>query len=305
MGPADRVLMWLKTGWVSLELNELRRTQNVPNQKINMARKKNRSNGTTDNNDPHFPPERVVRLLVGIKSTISFAESRVVGFEDLEQLSGRPAGTIGSWFEGARMNQLEFLFSLLERVPPGLRHGLLDAIYRMQPTLKDPKLAHDPVALTRLETLLMQRAGFTVIHGGPRHARSFLLNALGNSTREINCGQQSVVGVELQHVSVWAPVPGIIHLSPHAEIRQQFERAWAKIKQADDGSLIMLGHIWNRVSHLHTEIEQLAQRCHVLVADEFLKPEDLVRRIPGPVHKISVALAREQPEWIRVSIQGG
>jgi len=131
------------------------------------------------------------------------------------------------------------------------------------------------------------------------------LNALGNSAREVNFGQQRVVGVEIQPVSVWAPVPGIIHLSPHGEIRQQLQRAWSKIKQANNHSLILLGHVWNRVSHLHPEILHLAERCHVVVAEEIQNAEDLVRRAPGPVHMFTVAPAREQPEWIRITAQGG
>jgi len=203
------------------------------------------------------------------------------------------------------MHQLEFLFSLLERVPIGLRHELIDATCRVQPTLHHHKLAHDAIALSRLETLLKQRTGFTIIHGGPQHARLFLLDAFGNSARRVNFGQQSVVGTEIQSVSGWAPVPGIIQLSPDPELRQQFQRAWAKIKEANDGTLIVFGDVWNRVSQLHPEILNLAARCHVLIADDFLKPEDLVRRAPKPAHILSVALAREQPEWIRVTVQEG
>jgi hypothetical protein len=232
------------------------------------------------------------------------AEARTVSFEDLEQLSGRPAGTIGSWFEGARMNQVEFLFALLERVPQRLRYELLDVTCRTQPTLQHPKLAHDPLAVSHLEVLLKQRAGFTAIHGGPEHARAFLLDALGNSSREVNAGQQLAVGAELHRVPAWATVPGVIPLSPHAEIRPQVQRAWSKIEQADDGSLVLLGALWNQVPHLHSEILHLATRCHVVVADEFTKPEELVRRVPGRVHVLTVAPAREQAEWIRVAVQG-
>lgn len=270
-----------------------------------MARKKSESNGADAKDNLHFPSERIIRLLVGIKSSISLAESRAVSFEDLEQLSGRPAGTIGSWFEGARMNQVEFLLALLERVPMGLRHELLDATCRVQPTLQHPKLAHDPIALSGLQKLLKQRTGFTVIHGGPEHARAFLLNALGNSVREVSSTQQSLFGLEFQLVSAWAPAPGVIHLSPRVELRQQVQRAWSKIQHANDGSVILLGHVWNRIPHLHPEIVQLAGRCHVFVADEPLKTEDLVRRIQEPVHIVTVSPAREQPEWIRVTIQAG
>jgi hypothetical protein len=270
-----------------------------------MARKRTESNGTADDNHLHFPPERVVRLLVGIKSAIGFAEARAVSFEDLEQLSGRPAGTIGGWFEGARMNQLEFLLALLERVPSRLRHDLFDAVCRIHPTLQHPKLAHDPIAVSRLGALLKQRTGFTGIHGTPEHARAFCLDALGNSTREVNFGQQAVVGVIIDRVTAWAPVPGVLHLSPHADIRQQLQRSWSKIKQANDGSLVLLGGVWNRIPNVHTEIGGLATRCHVIVADELLKHEDLARRVPGPVRMLTVTPTREQPEWIRVTIQGG
>ena len=279
------------------------RRQNRAKRKTTMARKRSESNG--NNNHLHFPPERILRLLQGIKSAIGLAEARGISFDDLERLSGRPAGTIGSWFEGARMIQLEFLFALLERVPPVLRRDLINASCRVQPTLQHPKLAHDPIALGRLETLLKQRIGFTIIQGGLEHARAFVLNALGNSAREVEFTHRSIFGVQIQPVSAWAPVPGIIQLSTQPEPRQQVQRAWPKIQQANDGSLILLGHVWNRVSHLHPEIAQLARRCHVVLADDPLKTEDLVRRISGPVHILTVSAAREQPEWIRVSVQGG
>lgn len=270
-----------------------------------MARKRSESNEVVNGAYGNFPPERITRLLQGIKSAIGLAEARAVSFEDLEQLSGRPAGTIGSWFEGAKMHQVEFLLALLERVPLGLRHELLNGACRVQPTLQHPKLAHDPIAVSRLETLLKQRVGFTIIHGGPEHARAFLLNALGNSVRELNFTQRAIFGVEIQPVSAWAPVPGMTHVATQIEPRQQVQRAWPKIQQANDGSLILLGHVWNRTPHLHPEIMQLAKRCHVVVADDPLKTEDLARRIPGPVHLLSVSPVREQPEWIRVTIQAG
>ncbi len=269
-----------------------------------MARKRVKFSDT-DHDQPHFPPERTIRLLVGIKSAIGMVESRAVSFEDLEQLSGRSAGTIASWMEGTRMQQLEFLFALLERVPPRLRHDLLDAACRTHPTLQHPRLAHDPIAVSRLEDLLERRTGLSVIHGAPEHARAFLLNALGNSTREVNFGQQPVVGIEIHRVASWAPALGILHISPHTEMRQQLQRAYSKIKQSVDGSMILLGGVWSRIPEVHSEIRSLSTRCHVIVADEFLKPEDLVRRVPGPVKIITIAPAREQLEWIRVTVQDG
>jgi hypothetical protein len=269
-----------------------------------MPRKRTEANGAAEDTHLPFPAERIVRLLVGIKSAFGLTEGRVVSLEDLQALSGRPAGTIGSWFEGARMNQLEFLLALLERLPSRLRHDLLDAACRTHVTLHHPKLAHDALAVSRLGALLGNRAGFTLIQGAPEHARAFLLEALGNSSREVNLGQQPVLGVVLHQAALWTAVPGVIHLSPRIDIRQQLQRAWPKIRQASDGALILLGHVWNRIPQLHPEMFQLATRCHVAIADEPLKPEDLVRRAPAPVHHLSVAPVREQPEWIRVTFQG-
>lgn len=277
----------------------------APNQKFTMARKRSESNGTNGINHIQYPPERIIRLLVGIRSTISLAEGRAVSYEDLEKLSGRAAGTISSWFEGARMNQVEFLFALLERVPQRLRYELLETTCRTQPTLQHPRLAHDPIVVSQLEAMLKRSAGFSLINGGPDHARAFLLHALGNSTREVNAGRQFTIGAELHDVLTWAPVPGVSALLPHGEVRQQFQRLWSKIKQASDGSLVLLGGVWNRVSHLHSEMVQLAGRCHVVVADEFPKPDELTRRIPRPVCTLTVTPAREQPEWIRVAVVCG
>ena len=46
-------------------------------QKKPMARKRNESNVTPGNNQLQYPPERVVRLLVGIRSAIGMAESHL------------------------------------------------------------------------------------------------------------------------------------------------------------------------------------------------------------------------------------
>lgn len=267
-----------------------------------MARKRNESRSLQDDKSS-FPPERVIRLLHGLRAAISLAEARSVSFEDLEWLSGRPVGTIASWFDGSRMSQLEFLFSLLERLPERLRSQLLNSTCRIQPTLHHSALAHDPIAVSQLEALLRQRVGITIIRGAPEHARAFALAALGNSTRQINNGQQLVLGVEFQAVPAWTPVPGIVRMSPNAKIVPEFQRAWSRVQTASNGSLILLGGIWNRVPDLHSEIVHLAGRCHVIIADDMPKADGLARTSDLPVHVITVSAVHERPEWIRVTLQ--
>lgn len=267
-----------------------------------MARKRSETEAAGQANQS-FPAERIIKLLYALKSAISMAETRALSLDDLEQLTGRPAGTIGSWFDGVRMHQVEFLFSLLERLPRKLREELVETTCRIQPNLRHPALAHDPLAVSQLDVLLRQRIGFTAIRGSPEHARAFVLNALGNSAREVSRGQQPVTGVELQCVSSWAPVPGVIRLTSNGEIRRQIQVAWAAAKEVQDGGLVLLGGIWGQVAYLHPEIVHLAARCHVIIADPFPRAEELPRRLPEPAHILTVAPAREQPEWFRVTVQ--
>jgi len=265
-----------------------------------MALKQTESNEDRDTTNPNHPRQRIVRLLVGLKNALGLAEGRTIGFGDIESLTGRPGGTFASWCDGTRVQQLEFLVAILERLPVRLWQPLLESACRTHPTLQHPKLAHDSVVISHLEELLQQKNGFTVIQGGPEHMRAFLLAALGNSFRQISAGQRPVAGFDLHGAHAWVRVPGITYLSPHTEI----QRASAQLIQPPAGALVLLGRVWNNAPHLHAAITRLANDRHVVVADATtFKLEDLARRSRNPVHLLTVAPAREQPEWIRVTIQ--
>ncbi len=154
--------------------------------------------------------------------------------------------------------------------------------------------------VSHLEELLQQKNGFTVIQGGPEHMRAFLLAALGNSFRQISAGQRPVTGFDLHGAHAWVPVPGITYLSPQTEI----QRAPAQLIHPPADALILLGRVWNNATHLHAAITKLANDRHVVVADGLnFKLDELMRRFRKPAHLLTVAPAREQPEWIRVNIQ--
>lgn len=271
-----------------------------------MARKRAKSDGTPGNEQARFPPERIVRFLQQLRSALSLTEGRTINLEILEELTGRSAATIRSWCDGVRMQQLEFVFSLLERLPQRLRNDVIDQTCRVIPSLSHPKLAHDPLALSLLKELLEKRRGFTVIQGEPQHMGSFLMHALGNSYRATNAKPGSVTGLDIQAIPTWAAIPGMLRVSECESTPAGLRETWSKLRKAENGSLILLkGGTANRNPEFQSDILEIGTRCHVVITDMLVKTQDMARRLHLPFHVVTVAPAREQPEWIRVIVSGG
>lgn len=270
-----------------------------------MARKRSKSDGEPGNQPLRFPPERILRFLQQLRGALSLAEGRTVSLDYLEELTGRSAATIRSWCDGVRMQQLEFLFSLIERLPQRLRHDLVDQVCRVTPSLSHPKLAHDPIAVSRLKDVLAKSIGFTAIQGEPGHMRSFVLNALGNSFHQNNPEQSLLIGFEVETISDWATIAGMRQASRSAYAPQILHETRLIPGKMKDATLVLLGGQWNRNPELQSEILELGKRCHVLITDMSQRTQEMARHLHLPLHVVTVAPAREQPEWIRVIVSGG
>lgn len=72
------------------------------------------------------------------------------------------------------------MLRLSERLPASERHRILDKHCRVYPSLADPRLAHDPVAVGHLQSLASLRAGLTVFLGAETPA-TFVLTAVAHS----------------------------------------------------------------------------------------------------------------------------
>jgi hypothetical protein len=255
---------------------------------------------------PSFPGERIIKLLLDLKTLLGQAAGQPFSYEHWGQLTGRPPNTIASWSAGSAAHQLQVLLASLERLTPTQRQELIDAACRDYPTLGHPKLAHDFVACSYLATLLGQATGFTVVQGGPEHLRTFLVTALGHWFGLPNPNQVAVAGVDIHRPDTFVPVLGLVYLDnllQGAQIQREVHRLWPSIR-ATGARLMLLNGIWRKVPELQPEIIAAARESHVVVAEALaLKPVDLSNRVPGPTHLITVSPAREQPQWLHVDIQ--
>jgi hypothetical protein len=252
-----------------------------------------------------FPPERVRKLLVNLKTCLGWAEGQPLSFEDWSPIVCRPANTLASWCESGEAHQIQALLASLERLPEQVRHQLLDEACRIHPTLQHRRLGHDFLATSRLKEILGKPSGFTFIQGHPAHMRTFLLVALGNSFNQAHPGGKAVSGLDAQPAETLAPVLGVTYVADPlnaSRVAKWITEAWLRVR-ASSARLFLFNGILSHAPEMQNEIAGCARRAHVIVANGVgLNLRDLGKGFPPPVHLISVSPSREVPEWIKVEI---
>lgn len=263
-----------------------------------MARKPNGEHQHTP--ERRFPPERVSQFLFELRNALALTEGEPQKLEDLEQLTGRSRATIGSWYEGAPMQQVEFVLSLLERLPSAVRNHLFERACRPHPNILHSTLAHDPLTVMRLEAIIRKPKGLTLIRGQDI-LRAFVLAAIGNSIQRVRRGKVAVCGINAQVVP-WAEPRGVTSM-PEGHDAAQLRSQNFQIQSAPDGSCILLGGEWSNIEGLDLELGRLAGRCNVIATDASNIPLGSIRPRCENVQVLTVARVREQPEWLAITFQ--
>jgi hypothetical protein len=246
-----------------------------------------------------FPAERVTAMLRRLKPLLTLRAGRPIETADLGALTGRSARTIEHWLEGEPLQQVQFLLSLVERLPVPLQHEWWQTGLRLQPTLQHPRLAHDPLIIRHLEELIAQPHGLTVIQGETAFQRAFLLMALGNSAWWQ--GGRAVTGIDRHDLADWATPPHVQCLP--RKLEYHFQQLWSAFHPAP-ASLVLLGGLGLALTS--PALVRWAQTSHVLVTDAFAKPQrPPVPQLPVPIHWLTVTAMREQPAGLRVTITAG
>ena len=247
-----------------------------------------------------FPPERVRQFLFDMRNLLALTEGGPQKFEDLEAFTGRSTSTIGSWYEGAPMHQVEFAISLLERLPEEARHQLIDRTCRPHPSILHPNLAHDPLTVARLERIIEQPYGLTILRG-QESVRAFTFAAIANSVQHVRRGKALVCGVEMQ-LMPWASPRGVIN-THYCHQPEQLRRRISEIISAPDGSVVLLGEHWWKLKELTTEVGPLSRRCNVIATDApIFASIHTIRPRPGNVQILNVTRVREKPEWLEITV---
>ena len=81
------------------------------------------------------------------------------GFERLGLILGESTTVGHYWFTSLPHDHVIGFLSLLERLPEPKRSDLLKEFCRELPTIDHPRLAHDPLAVSKLESLLRLKRG--------------------------------------------------------------------------------------------------------------------------------------------------
>jgi hypothetical protein len=244
---------------------------------------------------PHIEPEaqqRPLRLLAVGWSLIEASEGRKVDLTTFARYLNLAKTTFFSWFNrGTQLSQIESLLHLLERLPQSSRDQLLTGLLREFPSLESPRLAHAPIDVSRLRSLLREPRGLTLILGDSDAHRTFVLTALAHEATRIGSSLRSVSGIDAHGSDALVPVPGVHYLQNRdqpAQVLAAVRSTWPKIQQSP---VLFFNRIWSRLpAKEQAAILALATKRNVIIADE-AQVEQLcqkVRRLDVPVGTIVV-----------------
>jgi hypothetical protein len=253
---------------------------------------------------PAYPiagPQLFKRMRAALTETFGAEPS----FEDLGKLTTMPRSTTQSWFQIYDHPQIRFFLCLLEHLPQSKRMELLGEFCRDLQTLRHPRLAHDPIAVTTLENLLLEKQGYTLIRGGTSAQRLFLLNAMGHSFHRTNQPGINVAGLDVHEPKKFVPVPGVIYfkepLAP-AKLRDLVMQVWPEVCSSE-ARLLLFDGIWSAVPSLQNEISKLAVRKHVIVSEATgPDPKTLIFRDKFETRVVEVSHSKESPSWLQLHV---
>jgi len=246
-------------------------------------------------------PSRLV--IEELRQRLNLAEGHELAFERLACMLGVPKSSLCNWCSHIELPAVHVVLGLLERLPQTEQVAFLRRHCRLHATLDHPALAHEPAVTEYLSSLLGLGSGVTAIEGRSDFARSFVLNALGQSFSRQDSRHRPPAGLICKSPGTFVPIEGILYLRtglPPDRIRQLVAQVWPKIRAADTG-LILLDGIWSQVPDARPRILELARTKHVVLTDA-LKPGARFDSESGPVNRLVVHGTPVTP--IQVDIQG-
>jgi hypothetical protein len=210
------------------------------------------------------------------------------------------------WFQVFSHPHVIAFLCLLERLPERKRQELLQEFCRDLPSLDHPRLAHDPIGVTRLENILRQPAGLTLIRGGTEFQQTFLLTALGHSFQRHDGEHAKIAGLDIHEPRKWVPIETMTYFREplcRVKLNQLVRVAWPAIAESG-AKLVLLNGIWSVAPELQPEILKLAHQHQVVIADAKTPgPHNLPVSLASPVHVVKVGPAREHLSWIQTEVE--
>jgi hypothetical protein len=225
-------------------------------------------------------------------------------FRRLGMLTGQPPSTTQNWFQTFEHPHLIFFLCLLEQLPESRRIELINDYCRELPLLTNPRLAHDPLAVSALERVVRETKGFTLIRGGTDFQRTFVLTSLGHAF-ERSSGGSFAAGMDVHAPAKVVPAQGLVYFGGEptvAGLRAFIDETWPTTRSSQT-KLLLLNGIWAAAPNLHRQIIEQSGRRHVILADAST-PEAIELRHSANerVGIITLSHAKENASWIRVQV---
>jgi len=236
-------------------------------------------------------PERVMLMMRAIKAELEVFQGRPLSFEQLASYTGQAASTVFDKLYRTHQPQVESLVRLLERLPQESRRRLVESVCRCYPTFCHPRIAHDPVQVSNLKSLLRQRTGFTVLQGASAGDRTFVFTAIGHENDRLRPERRIVCGVDVGRADWFVEVADLTYtgnILAKDQLVKALRQAWTELPEMADG-LLLLNGVWGHLPGLREEILERAMNCHVVVADgPSFECGQLGHRRPRPLHRVDI-----------------
>ena len=230
-------------------------------------------------------------MMRAIKAELEAFQGRTLSFEQLASYTGEAASTAFDKLHRTRQPQVESLIRLLERLPQESRRRLVERVCRCYPTFCHPRIAHDPVQVSDLKSLLGQRTGFTMLQGASAGDRTFVFTAIGHENDRLGPERRIVCGVDVSRADWFVEVADLTYtgnILAKDQLVKAIRQAWTELPEVADG-LMLLNGVWGNMPGLREEILKRALNCHVVVADEPRSERgQFGNRVPRPLHMIEI-----------------
>lgn len=252
---------------------------------------------------PIYQPDRARFLLRAVKAELEKMHGREISYGELGHYTNQAPSTVFNRLQRPQHPAIEGLLCWLERIPEDMRSALIRHACRCLPHLNHPRLNFDAGQVSGLRALLQQTVGLSIITGENDGVRTFILTALGHDVVMSEAGPDSVGGLDRHRPDWFVPLNQVcyFHELKGSCLRTAILDRWSKLAQAEK-RLVLLNSVCSAIPDHLGEIRSLAEKCHVVIAEEpgWGVPEP-IRPSRAPVNILTVSLLKE--ERIRVAIQ--
>ena len=275
-----------------------------------MAKKTSQSNPTAPQTTTPTPAflHRVTLLLRRLRAGLEKDLGHPLTYDDLSELVGEPRSTLGNWFNGDGLPSTETILRVLELLPTSEKHQILESLpfCRAFPTLDHPHLAHDPAAVSHLQTLLARSNCTTLVHGTQDQAVTFVIAALGHSFRNLRQGRSFLRGLDRHRPDWFVPVSGVTYLDNLPRKEQLAAEAEKLLRKTapTSGSLILVNGVWSQLPAMHEAFATLSRTNHVVLGELTRSATSTSpAMVPSPAYVVTVRQNGTNGQRIYLEVQ--